>query len=81
MTFYPKKKTILGYLNDAGKLNLGRFEIFMEEMSEVDRDLFREHYEDLKFMESKYVRYVFQNSGNLLMNVKKKNKICLKYFL
>lgn len=25
-------------------------------MSEVDRELFREKYEDLKYMESKYVR-------------------------
>lgn len=49
----------LGYLNEAGKLNLKRFEVFMGEMSEIDRDLFREHYEDLKYMESKYVRLMF----------------------
>lgn len=49
----------LGYLNEAGKLNLSRFEVFMEEMSEVDRELFREKYEDLKYMETKYVRLMF----------------------
>lgn len=49
---------LLGYLNDAGRLNLSRFEVFMDEMSEVDRELFREKYEDLKYMESKYVRLI-----------------------
>lgn len=32
-----------------------RFEIFMEEMGEIDRDLFREHYADLQQLELKYV--------------------------
>lgn len=48
-------------MNDAGKLNLGRFEVFMEAMGEIDRDLFREHYEDLKMLETKYVRNIDQN--------------------
>lgn len=42
-----------GYLNESGKLNLKRFEVFMGAMSEVDRELFREKYEDLKYMDSK----------------------------
>lgn len=46
----------LGYLNESGKLNLRRFEVFMEAMSEIDRDLYRDKYEDLKYMETKYVR-------------------------
>lgn len=44
-----------GYLNEYGRINLKRFEVFMEAMAEVDRDLFREHYEDLKLLETKYV--------------------------
>lgn len=48
---------ITGYLNEGGQLKLDRFEKFMEEMAEIDRDLFREHYEDLKLFETKYVRY------------------------
>lgn len=40
-------------MNEAGKLNLKRFEVFMSAMGTVDRELFREKYEDLKFMESK----------------------------
>lgn len=47
---------LIGYLNESGKLNLRRFEVFMGAMSEIDRDLFRDKYEDLKFMETKYVR-------------------------
>lgn len=63
---YKTYKAVLpkldGYLNEAGKLNLKRMEIFMQEMSEVDRDLFREHYEDLKLMDTKYVRLLkFKN--------------------
>lgn len=37
-----------GYINEAGKLNLPRLEVFMAKLSEVDRNLFKEHYEDLK---------------------------------
>lgn len=40
-------------MNEAGKLNLKRFEVFMSAMATVDRELFREKYEDLKYMESK----------------------------
>lgn len=51
--FFIYKNT--GYINEAGKLNLARFEIFMNEMGGTDRDLFREKYEDLKYMDSKCV--------------------------
>lgn len=44
---------IAGYLNEGGKLNLKRFEKFMDAMSEIDRELFREKYQDLMYMESK----------------------------
>lgn len=40
-------------MNEAGKLNLKRFEVFMDAMGSVDRELFQEKYEDLKYMESK----------------------------
>lgn len=42
-----------GYLNEGGKLNLKRFEIFMEEMGNIDRDLFRENYEKLQYNDTK----------------------------
>lgn len=42
-----------GYLNEVGELNLKRFEVFMGAMAKVDRDLFRENYQDLKYMEAK----------------------------
>lgn len=48
-----------GYINEAGKLNLARFEMFMNEMSELDRELFREKYEDLKFMDGKTVSSIW----------------------
>ncbi|XP_031621171.1 5'-3' exoribonuclease 1 [Contarinia nasturtii] len=54
---YKVYKTVLpqldGYMNEVGKLNLKRFEVFMGAMSDIDRDLFRERYEDLQYMESK----------------------------
>lgn len=46
-----------GYINEAGKLNLRRLEVFMTKLSEVDRDLFRDHYADLKLFETKYVSF------------------------
>lgn len=45
----------IGYLTDSGKINLTSFEIFMGEMGEMDRDLFREHYADFQQLEAKYV--------------------------
>lgn len=42
-------------MNEAGRLNLNRFEVFMDAMSSVDRELFREKYEDLKYMDSKCI--------------------------
>lgn len=45
----------IGYLTDGGKIILARFEVFMKEMGEIDRDLFREHYADLQQLETKYV--------------------------
>lgn len=49
---------IIGYINEGGKLNLPRLEKFMVKLGLVDRDLFRDHYSDLKMMEQKYVSAV-----------------------
>lgn len=45
----------IGYLTDAGKMNLKHFEIFMEEMGEIDRELFRDHYSDLQQLDTNNV--------------------------
>jgi 5'-3' exoribonuclease 1 len=42
-----------GYINEEGKLNLVRFEKFMEELAEHDREAFRQQYSDLEYFESK----------------------------
>lgn len=42
-----------GYINEAGTLNLDRFEKFMERLSRLDVEQFNEHYADLKFFETK----------------------------
>lgn len=48
---------LIGYINENGKLNLPRLEKFMIKLGTVDRDLFRDHYTDLKMMEQKYVSF------------------------
>ncbi|KAJ8687572.1 hypothetical protein QAD02_023366 [Eretmocerus hayati] len=45
--------TLDGYINEAGKLNLERFEKFMAKLGEYDLEQFDEIYADLKFFESK----------------------------
>ncbi|XP_014469638.1 PREDICTED: 5'-3' exoribonuclease 1 isoform X2 [Dinoponera quadriceps] len=45
--------TFEGYINEAGTLNLNRFEKFMERLSRLDVEQFNEHYADLKYFESK----------------------------
>ncbi|XP_032684890.1 5'-3' exoribonuclease 1 isoform X3 [Odontomachus brunneus] len=45
--------TFEGYINEAGTLNLNRFEKFMERLSRLDLKQFNEHYADLKYFESK----------------------------
>lgn len=43
----------LGYINEAGTLNLTRFEKFMEKLSNIDLENFEEVKEDLLYMEAK----------------------------
>ncbi|KYN27760.1 5'-3' exoribonuclease 1 [Trachymyrmex cornetzi] len=45
--------TLEGYINEAGTLNLDRFEKFMERLSRLDVEQFNEQYADIKFFESK----------------------------
>lgn len=43
----------LGYINEAGDLNLERFEIFMQELAKIDKEKFQDVYADLKYFEAK----------------------------
>lgn len=54
-TYMDVLPSLDGYLNEAGILNLERLEKFMHKLGEVDRDLFRHHYSDLRGFEAKYV--------------------------
>jgi len=47
-----------GYLNENGQLHLGRLEIFLQTLSEFDLEIFRETYDDMKYMESKTGRKI-----------------------
>lgn len=44
---------ILGYINESGTLKLDRFEKFMKRLSRLDKLHFSDHYEILKYFESK----------------------------
>lgn len=44
---------ISGYINEAGDLNLPRFELFMQELAKIDKEKFHDTYTDLKFFEAK----------------------------
>ncbi|CAG9814067.1 unnamed protein product [Phaedon cochleariae] len=45
--------TLDGYINEAGKLNLARFEKFMEKLSALDVENFAEIRDDMLYMEAK----------------------------
>lgn len=51
-TYMSVLPQIDGYINEYGKLNLGRLEVFMAKLGEVDRELFQEHYADLKLFDT-----------------------------
>ncbi|KAJ8732975.1 hypothetical protein PYW07_015574 [Mythimna separata] len=50
MTVLP---TLDGYINEAGDLNLRRFEVFMQELAKIDKEKFQDTYADLKYFEGK----------------------------
>lgn len=43
-----------GYINECGKLNLERLEIFINRLASVDRDLFTQLSADFKYLDSKH---------------------------
>ncbi|CAH0626780.1 unnamed protein product [Chrysodeixis includens] len=45
-----------GYINEAGDLNLRRFEVFMQELAKIDMEKFQDTYADLKYFEAKVGR-------------------------
>lgn len=57
-TYASLLPTLGGYLNENGTLHLGRFEIFLQTLSEFDLEVFRETYDDMKYMESKTGRKI-----------------------
>ncbi|KAH8399870.1 hypothetical protein KR215_003675, partial [Drosophila sulfurigaster] len=42
-----------GNINEQGKLNMARLEMFMHSLSKIELELFEEHYDDLKYMHAK----------------------------
>lgn len=42
-----------GYINEGGVLNLQRLEVFVKKLAEADRELFKNHSTDLRYMSSK----------------------------
>ncbi|CAH2107035.1 unnamed protein product [Euphydryas editha] len=53
MTYMTVLPTLSGYINEAGNLNLERFEIFMQELAKIDKEKFQDTYADLKYFEAK----------------------------
>ncbi|XP_014226840.1 5'-3' exoribonuclease 1 isoform X1 [Trichogramma pretiosum] len=53
--------TLDGYINEAGTLNLARFEKFMEKLGQYDMEQFDEIYADLKYFEAKTGRRMYDN--------------------
>lgn len=52
-TYKDVLPTLDGYLNDGGKLNLGRFEKFMAKLTDFELEQFHEQNADLKYFQSK----------------------------
>ncbi|XP_026838294.1 5'-3' exoribonuclease 1 [Drosophila erecta] len=50
ISIYP---TLGGNINENGKLNLRRLQIFLSALAEVELELFKEHADDLKYMNAK----------------------------
>ncbi|XP_073951725.1 5'-3' exoribonuclease pacman isoform X1 [Choristoneura fumiferana] len=52
-TYMAVLPTLDGYINEAGDLNLARFEVFMQELAKIDKEKFQDTYADLKYFEGK----------------------------
>lgn len=61
-TYMEVLPTLDGYMNENGKLILSRLEKFMGKLADVDRDLFRDHYADIKEIEVNNVSFLFDKS-------------------
>uniref|UniRef100_A0A1L8DX97 5'-3' exoribonuclease 1 n=2 Tax=Nyssomyia neivai TaxID=330878 RepID=A0A1L8DX97_9DIPT len=60
--------TLDGYLNDSGKLQLARLEVFLEKLGNKDRAFFVEHYDDLKYLEQVHGRGAFDESNSDILD-------------
>lgn len=58
--------SFLGYLNEAGTLNLARFEAYMRKLGSFDIKQFRDIYDDMKYLKSKTGR---KGMNNLTVSV------------
>ncbi|XP_033150232.1 5'-3' exoribonuclease 1 [Drosophila busckii] len=58
-----------GNINEHGKLNLTRLELFMNALSDVELELFEEHFDDLKYMNAKTEAFDVDVSELLTPNV------------
>lgn len=58
----------LGYINEAGELNLSRFEKFMQKLCDFDIANFEEVRDDLLYMETKTGRKQTAHSKVLVRN-------------
>ncbi|XP_045764517.1 5'-3' exoribonuclease 1 isoform X1 [Maniola jurtina] len=52
-TYMNVLPTLDGYINEAGDLNLARFETFMQELAKIDKEKFQDTYTDLKYFVAK----------------------------
>ena len=57
-TLYHINFPISGYMNIGGKLNLKRFELFLEALAEKELDRFEDIYSDAKWIEGKTAKKV-----------------------
>jgi 5'-3' exoribonuclease 1 len=70
-TYMEVLPTLDGYLNENGILNLRRFESFIKKLSQFDIEIFRETYDDMKYMESKTGKNIVL--GEKMVSLKCKN--------
>lgn len=65
---FTKLTLYLGYINEAGMLNLARFETFMQELAKIDMENFSGTYADLKYFEGKTGRRPNANERRVVRN-------------
>ncbi|XP_039303025.1 5'-3' exoribonuclease 1 isoform X3 [Solenopsis invicta] len=70
--------TLEGYINEAGTLQLDRFEKFMEKLSRLDVEQFNEHYADIKFFEAKTGRRPNESERHVYKKLEDSNSVSPK---